>query len=129
MPRVPPLRIVAVDNGGAMASDVPESAIARAINRVLEAERDAADAIAAAQRDAEAAIEAARAERRRLLERARARAARIHGAAQLRLERSLQRLEHGGAAAGAGLDTLDQLAHQAVARLARRLTASDHESS
>ena len=112
-----------------MATHSPESAIARAINRVLAAERDAADAIAAAQREAEAVIEAARAERRRLLERARARAARIHGAAQLRLQRSLERLEHGASAPGVDLSTLDQLTHQAVARLARRLTSSDHESS
>jgi cell division septum initiation protein DivIVA len=112
-----------------MASNVPESAIARAINRVLAAERDAADAIAAAQREADAIIEAARTERRRLLERARGRAARIHGASQLRLDRLLDRLEHGASAPGADLATLDQLAHQAVARLARRLTSTDHEPS
>jgi len=45
-----------------MAINVPESAIARAINRVLAAERDAADAIAAAEREADAVIDAARAE-------------------------------------------------------------------
>jgi len=112
-----------------MATNPPETAIARAINRVLEAEREAADAIAAAQREAEAVIESARAERRRLLERARARAARIHGAAQLRLERSLARLERGATAPGIDLGTLDDLTRQAVARLARRLTAAGHEPS
>ena len=69
-----------------MASNSPETTIARAINRVLAAEREAADAIAAAQREAEAVIEAARTERRRLLERARSRATRIHGAAQFALK-------------------------------------------
>jgi len=112
-----------------MERSSPETAIARAINRVLAAERDAADAIAAAQREAEVVIDAARAERRRLLERARTRAARLHSAAQLRLERSLDRLEHGAAAPGVDLGTLDKLTHQAVARLARRLTSSDHEPS
>lgn len=112
-----------------MATSPPETAIARAINRVLEAEREAADAIAAAQREAEAVIESARAERRRLLDRARGRAARIHGAAQLRLERSLAKLERGASAPGIDLGTLDDLTHQAVARLARRLTSAGHEPS
>ena len=110
-----------------MATNSPEASIARAINRVLAAEREAADAIGAAQREAEAVIEAARTERRRLLERARSRATRIHGAAQVRLERSLEKLERGAAAPGIDLGTLDQLTHQAVARLARRLTSAGHE--
>jgi cytochrome c553 len=110
-----------------MASYSPETSIARAINRVLAAEREAADAIAAAQRDAEAVIEAARSERRRLLERARTRAARIHGASQARLERSLERLERGASATAVDLGILDELSQQAVARLARRLASTDHE--
>jgi cell division septum initiation protein DivIVA len=110
-----------------MERNSPDAAVARAINRVLAAERDAADAIAAAQREADGVIEAARAERRRLLEQARARAARLHAAAQSRLERALERLEHGTGSADLDLDTLKQLTHQAVARLARRLTAADHE--
>jgi cell division septum initiation protein DivIVA len=112
-----------------MASYSPETTIARAINRVLAAEREAADAIAAAQREAEAVIETARAERRRLLERARTRATRIHGAAQARLERSLEKLERGASATGVDLGTLDELSHQAVARLARRLASTGHEPS
>jgi cell division septum initiation protein DivIVA len=112
-----------------MATNSPEATIARAINRVLAAEREAADAIAAAQREAEAVIEAARTERRRLLERARSRATRIHGAAQARLERSLEKLERGASAPGIDLGTLDQLTHEAVARLARRLTSTGHEPS
>jgi cell division septum initiation protein DivIVA len=109
-----------------MATNAPDAAIARAIDRVLAAERDAADAIAAAQREAEAVIEAARAERRRLLERARVRTARLHTAAQVRLARSLDRLEHGAAAPGVELDKLNELTEQAVVHLARKLTAADH---
>jgi len=45
----------------------------------------------------------------------------------VRLERSLDRLERGASAPGVDLGTLDQLARQAVARLARRLTAAGHE--
>jgi hypothetical protein len=104
----------------------PDAAVARAIDRVLAAERDAADAIAAAQRESEGVIDAARAERRRLLERARLRTARLHTAAKARLDRSLDRLEHGATAPGMDLATLRQLTQQAVARLARRLTATDH---
>ena len=110
-----------------MERNAPDAAIARAIDRVLAAERDAADAIAAAQREADAVIEAARAERRRLLERARARAARLHAAAQVRLAQSLDKLEHGPASPGVALDTLNELTQQAVVRLARRLTAADHD--
>ena len=110
-----------------MERNSPDAAIARAIERVLAAERDAADAIAAAQREAEAVIEAARAERRRLLERARVRSARLHAAAQQRLARSLDRLEHGGGARPLDLDTLGALTRRAVTRLAQRLTAADHE--
>ena len=112
-----------------MATYSPEASIARAINRVLAAEREAADAIAAAQREAEAVIEAARTGRRRLLERARPRAPRIHPAPPRRLERSLGNLERGAASPGIDLSTLDELTHQAVARLARRLTSAGHEPS
>lgn len=128
MTRVATARMLAVVSGVRMETNSPDATIARAINRVLAAERDAADAIATAQREAEAVIDAARAERRRLLERARAGAARLHAAAQARLERSLDKLEHGATAPGLDLDTLNELTEQAVGRLARRLTARDHES-
>ena len=105
----------------------PDAEVAQAINRVLAAERAAAGAIESAQREAEALIEGARAERRRLLERARLRAARLHVAAQSRLERSLARLERAGTLPGADFATLHELTQQAVGRLARRLTAADHE--
>jgi len=110
-----------------MERRAPDAAVAEAINRVLATEREAAGAIESARRDAEALIEAARAERRRLLERARQRASRLHAAAQAQLERALARLEHGAAAPGADLATLNELTQQAVARLARRLTATGHE--
>ena len=110
-----------------MERRAPDAAVAQAINRVLATEREAAGAIESARRDAEALIEAARAERRRLLERARQRASRLHAAAQAQLERALTRLEHGAAAPGADLATLNELTQQAVARLARRLTAAGHE--
>lgn len=110
-----------------MAGNSPETTIARAINRVLAAEREAADAITSVQREADAVIEAARAERRRLLERARTRAARIHGAAQARLARSLEKLERSASAPGIDHGTLEQLSREAVARLARRLTSAGHE--
>lgn len=105
----------------------PDVQVAEAINRVLAAEREAAGAIEAARLEAETLIEAARAERRRLLERARQRAARIHAAAQARLERSLARLDRGTTAPEMDVATLQELTQQAVARLARRLTAGDHE--
>jgi hypothetical protein len=105
----------------------PDAQVAQAINRVLAAEREAAGAIETAGREAEALIEAARAERRRLLERARLRAARLHAAAQLRLERSLARLDRGAKAPGTDFEALHELTRQAVGRLARRLTAADHE--
>jgi len=105
----------------------PDAEVAQAINRVLAAEREAAGAIEIAERGAEALIEAARAERRRLLERARLRAARLHAAAQARLESSLARLDRGATAPGTDLATLHELTHQAVGKLARRLTAADHE--
>jgi hypothetical protein len=105
----------------------PDAEVAQAIDRVLAAERDAAGAIEAAQREADALIENARAERRRLLERSRQRAARVHTAAQIRLGRSLAQLDEGGASSTIDLATLDELTRQAVAHVARRLTAADHE--
>ncbi len=105
----------------------PDVAIARAIERVLAAEREAAGAIEAARLEAEALIEAARAERRRLLERARQRASRIHAAAQARLEQDLAALEREAKAPAPDLEALQALTDQAVARLAQRLTAPDHE--
>ena len=111
-----------------MERRAPDADVARAINRVLAAEREAADAIESAQREADAMIEAARNERRRLIERARERAGRLHAATQSRLERSLERLEHEAGAPATDVATLQELTRRAVDRLARRLTAGGHES-
>ena len=43
------------------------------------------------------------------------------------LDGAVEKLERGASAPGIDLSTLDQLTHQAVARLARRLTAAGHE--
>jgi hypothetical protein len=110
-----------------MAGRAPDSAIGEAIDRVLASERDAAGAIEAARRDAEARLEAARAERRRLLERARLRETRLHGAAERRLERALALLGDAATAPGNDPGPLDELMTEAVARVARRLTAPAHE--
>ena len=104
-----------------------DAEVARAINDVLAAEREAAIAIEAARVSAEAQIETARTERRRLLERARARASRLHTAAQSRHERALAQLEQDAAGPGLRVARLDELTQQAVGRLARRLTAADHD--
>jgi len=109
-----------------MERRAPDAEVARAINRVLAAERETAFAIESAQREADAVIEAARVERRRLLERARARARRRHAAAQSRLDRALERLEHGAGAADVDVATLTEFTRRAVERLARRLTTADH---
>jgi len=111
-----------------MEQRAPDAEVARAINRVLAAEQEAAGAIEAARLEAEALIEAARAERRRLLERARLRATRLHAAAQSRLERRIATLELGTTAPEADLARLNELALQAVGRLARRLTAAEDGS-
>jgi cell division septum initiation protein DivIVA len=104
----------------------PDTAIARAIDEVLAAEREAAVAIEATRLEAESLIEAARAERRRLLERARQRSSRLHAAAQSRTERELAALEHEAAAPELDPGTLRELTQQAIERLARRLTAPGH---
>jgi cell division septum initiation protein DivIVA len=109
-----------------MERRAPDAEVARAINRVLAAERETAFAIEAAQIEAEAMIEAARAERRRLVERARVRASRLHVAAQSRLDRLLERLEHDAGAADVDIATLNEFARSAVDRLANRLTAAGH---
>jgi len=105
----------------------PDVDVARAMERVLAAEREAAGAIDASRLEADRLIEAARAERRRLLERARARASRIHAAAQARLQRELAELEHEASAPAPDLAALQAATDRAVERLSRRLTASNHE--
>jgi hypothetical protein len=52
----------------------------------------------------------------------------LHAAAQARTERELQALDAGASAARQDLESLERFAHEAVTRLARRLTATGHES-
>ena len=102
--------------------DIP---VADAMNRVLDVEREAADAILAAQSDAESLLRVARETRRRILDRARDRASRLHVRAQAQLEEALARLEAGSAGGGLPDESPDTLAARALAPLARRLIASE----
>lgn len=100
----------------------PDPAVARAIDRVLAAEHEAAAAVSAAEREAEARLAAARDQRHRILEAARRRAMRLHAAAQARLARDLAALEAGAATASpVGVD-LEDIARRAAARVAASLS-------
>jgi len=110
-----------------MATATSDTTVADAMNRVLDAERDAAAAIAAAEAEAETTLQAARELRRQLLERARVRASRLHVRARSRIEAALAELD---AQSGSGRDSTgspDGLARQAIEALACRLTSDDHE--
>ena len=111
-----------------MANPTPETNVAEAINRVLEAEHEAAAAIAAAEDEAEATLSAAREARRRQLETARERASRVHVRAQSRLAAAISRLDADAGVAGADRGALESLAQQAIDNLARRLTCDDHDA-
>jgi vacuolar-type H+-ATPase subunit H len=111
-----------------MDRTAPDQGIVDAMNRVLAAEREAAEAIAAAQRSAESVIEAARVRRRQILETARRRASRMHVKAQARLEGILREMDQARGGTDSDLDSLRSLAGEALERLARRLTSIDHES-
>jgi hypothetical protein len=110
-----------------MERPTPDSAVADAMNRVLAAEREAADAIASGQRSAEATIEAARARRRQILDAARRRSSALHVRAQLHLQQALQDLERGDSANPADPARLRSLSREAIERIALRLTSVDHE--
>jgi hypothetical protein len=110
-----------------MERPTPDSAVADAMNRVLAAEREAADAIASGQRAAETTIEAARARRRQILDTARRRSSALHVRAQLHLQQALQDLERGDSANPADPARLRSLSSEAIERIARRLTSVDHE--
>ena len=104
-----------------MDRHAPDPAVARAIDRVLAAEHEAAAAVSAAEREAEARLAAARDQRHRILEAARRRAMRLHAAAQARLGRDLAALEAGAATASpVGVDLAD-IARRAAARVAASL--------
>lgn len=104
---------------------VAEQAVAEAMNRVLEAEREAAGAIEAQARACEQLLEAARERRRRILERARGRAARVHAAATLLRDREIERLERQAREPERYVDARHGAVADAVRRLAIQLTSSD----
>jgi vacuolar-type H+-ATPase subunit H len=105
----------------------PESDTIAAINRVLDAERQVAEAVRAANAAAEKTLEAARSKRRQILERARRRAARMHAVTAARLDEMIgelqARVSTGDEADGASQPVLAT----ATRRLAERLTRDDDE--
>jgi vacuolar-type H+-ATPase subunit H len=110
-----------------MQRRAPEVAVAEAINRVLEAESEAAEVIAAAEKNAEAVLEAARERRRQILETARRRASRLHARAQEQLRKGIEQLDRAEPAQETDLKKLRAISSAAVARLATRLTSDDDE--
>jgi cell division septum initiation protein DivIVA len=110
-----------------MATATPDTTVADAINRVLDAEREAAAAIAAAEAEAETVLQAAREQRRQLLERARDRSSRLHVRAESRIEAALAELDAQSRSGRDSAGSLDSLARQAIDALARRLTSDDHD--
>lgn len=102
---------------------MPDTRVADAINRVLEAEHATGAAIAESQAAAQAAIEAARESRRAILETARERVVRLHERAQVRLEQRLRELDAEAAALSANDATLAAVTDAAILRVASRLTA------
>jgi len=107
----------------------PESGVAEAIDRVLEAESEAAAVIAAAEKDAESVLEAARERRRLILETARRRASRLHARAQQQLRERIEQLDRAEPARGTDPAKLRALSSTAVARLAARLTSDGDGTS
>jgi len=105
-----------------MATPTPEQTTANAIDRVLDAERNVAVAVAAAQAAAQATIDAARTGRREMLERARLRVMRVRDRVQAGLARQLAELDAGDASASQGEAGADATSAAALARLAGRLT-------
>jgi len=108
-----------------MERRAPEVGVAEAINRVLEAESEAAAVIAAAERDAESVLEAARERRRLILETARRRASRIHARAQQQLRRAIEQLDRAEPAQQIDPAKLRAISSAAVAQLAVRLTSEE----
>jgi vacuolar-type H+-ATPase subunit H len=107
-----------------MAAGKPDNDTVAAINRVLEAEREMADAAAAADREAEQILEAAREKRRRILEHARQRASRMHSHAAAELDKALAELEATGITEDDDGGGADAALAQAVRTLAERLTSA-----
>ena len=108
-----------------MQTQTPDTRVAQAINRVLEAEHATATVIAEAQAAAQSAIEAARESRRNILETARERVVRLHETVQSGLEARLLALDAAAAARASDDATLLAVTDAAIARVATRLTTDD----
>lgn len=102
-----------------------ESVVVDAINRVLEAEREAAAAIEANRKRCEARLEAARAQRHAILERARDRATRVHALAAAQIARAIAELESQASRQTTDRESFRRLTDEAVRALAARLTTDD----
>jgi cell division septum initiation protein DivIVA len=109
----------------AMAPDTPDTRVADAINRVLEAERATAAAIEQARLQSQSVIEAARDMRRNILETARRRIVRLHELAPARLAAHLQHPDARPRSGQADEAESGAVADAAIARLAERLTTDD----
>ena len=107
-----------------MAAPTPETRVADAINRVLEAEHRMAVAIVEAQNAAQATIDAARDTRRTILDDARHRSLRVHELLRAQVAARLAQLEPAGSEAGPPVDDdLEPAIGAAIAQLAQRLTS------
>lgn len=110
-----------------MERRTPDAAVAVAMNRVLAAESEAAEAIAAVERESDAIVEAARERRRQILETSRRRASRLHARGQERLRRELETLDTHQPRGDADLATLRARSRAALENLVARLTTDEHE--
>ena len=109
-------------------SSPSEVAATAAMDRVLQAERDALAAVAECERVSAAELERAREERRTLLERTQARIVRLHGRAAAALERRAADILEGHLrSATAQVEQLadPQRRHAALERLGERLTTAE----
>ncbi len=105
--------------------NAPDDATARAMNQVLEAERDAQAAVAQCERACAELLEQARHQRRSILDRAQMRIVALHARAAKRLEREAAELieqRRKAAAALAGQLSDPGRRGAALDRLAARLT-------
>ena len=108
-----------------MASATPDKRITDAIDRVLDAEHDAAAAIVDAGKAAHATIESARATRRATLETARQRIVRMHERAQAQLARRLAALDADTGTAEPDAPGLAAVTAAAIERVVTLLTTDD----
>ena len=106
-----------------MATATPDTAVATAMNTVLEAEREVALAVAHAQAESAARIDAAREARRNILERSRQRVGVVRQIAQRQLASQLLQLDAAVAVDSSDGGAMERAAGAAIARLARTLTS------